>query len=370
MKRILVLLTSLAMVLLIATTSFAYEKSSPNSSADDTYFIAFQSKIDKNVIKAYGGEIKHQFKYIPVVTAKLPEKAVNALSKNPNITYIEKDAIAYATSQVIPWGVPHVKATDAQDLGYTGQGVKVGVIDTGIDYTHEDLHVTGGISFVDGTTGYIDDNGHGTHVAGTIAALNNEMGVIGIAPNAELYAIKVLDQNGSGSYSDVVAGIEWAIDYNINILNMSLGGTAQSKTLEKAVNKAYDSGILLVAAAGNNGYSKKGTIGYPAAYSSVIAVGAVYQNNTRASFSSVGRQLELMAPGVDILSTVPNNGYESYNGTSMASPHVAGVAALIWEAKPNLSNVQLRNLLNETATYLGDSFEYGNGLVDGLESIN
>ena len=219
----------------------------------------------------------------------------------------------------------------------------------------------GGISFVDGTTDYLDDNGHGTHVAGTVAALDNEIGVIGVAPQAELYAIKVLDQNGSGSYSDIIAGIEWAIDNNMNIINMSLGGTAKSRTLEKAVNKAYESGILLVAAAGNNGYAKKGTITYPAAYDSVIAVGAVDQNNNRASFSSVGRQLELMAPGVSILSTVPDNGYESYNGTSMASPHVAGVAALVWEAKPNLTNFQLRNLLNETSTYIGDSFEYGNG---------
>ncbi len=151
-RKLLAILTSLTLILAIATTTFAHEKSPPNSSASDTYFIAFQSKIDKNVIKTHGGEIKRQYKHIPVVTAKLPEKAINALSKNPNIAYIEQDATAYATSQVIPWGIPHVKATDAQNLGYTGQGLKVGVIDTGIDYTHEDLHVTGGISFVDGTT--------------------------------------------------------------------------------------------------------------------------------------------------------------------------------------------------------------------------
>ena len=150
----------------------------------------------------------------------------------------------------------------------------------------------------------------------------------------------------------------------MNIINMSLGGTAKSRTLEQAVDKAYEFGILLVAAAGNNGYDKKGTITYPASYDSVIAVGAVDQQNNRASFSSVGRQLELMAPGVGILSTVPNNGYASYNGTSMASPHVTGAVALVWEAKPSLTNIQLRNLLNDSATYLGDSFEYGNGLVN------
>lgn len=209
----------------------------------------------------------------------------------------------------------------------------------------------------------MDDNGHGTHVAGTIGALDNELGVIGVAPQADIYAIKALDQYGNGSYSDIISGIEWAIDNNIDIINMSIGGTTKSKTLETAVNNAYNAGILLVASAGNNGYDKKGTITYPAAYDSVIAVGAVDENNTRAYFSSVGRQLELMAPGVNVLSTVPNNSYASYSGTSMASPHIAGSAALLWEANPNLSNVEIRNLLNNSAIYLGDSFEYGNGLV-------
>ena len=367
MKKIISLLTIFVLVLSVAMTAFAHEKSPPDS-ATNTYFIAFESRVDKNVIKNHGGEIKNQYKYIPVIAAKLPAKAVEALSKNPNIAYIEQDTRAFATSQVEPWGIQHVKAPEAQALGYSGQGIKVGVIDTGIDYTHEDLNISGGITFVAGTTDYLDDNGHGTHVAGTIAAVNNELGVLGIAPQASIYGIKVLDSNGSGNYSDIVAGIEWAIDNNMNIINMSLGGTVKSRTLEQAVDTAYNAGILLVAAAGNNGYSKKGTITYPAAYDSVIAVGAVDQNNNRAYFSSVGKQLELMAPGVDILSTVPN-GYASYNGTSMASPHVAGVAALVWEAKPNLTNVQLRNLLNETATSIGDSFEYGNGLVDGFKAI-
>lgn len=356
------------LIFTLTTSTFAYGKLQANATTD-TYFVAFESKIDKNVIKRHGGVVDKQYKHIPVVTAKLSGKAVEALIKNPNIAYVEKDAQAKISSQIVPWGIPHVKATDTQNLGYTGKGVKVGIIDTGIDYTHEDLQVSGGINIINGTADNMDDNGHGTHVAGTVASINNGLGVIGTAPQAELYAIKVLDKNGSGSYSDVVAGIEWAIDNNLNIINMSLGGTFKSKTLEKVVDKAYDSGILLVAAAGNYGYARQGTITYPAAHNSVIAVGAVDQQNNRAYFSSVGRQLELMAPGVDILSTIPNNKYDSYNGTSMASPHTAGVAALVWEAKPELTNVQLRNSLNKTATYLGDSFDYGNGLVNALEAI-
>lgn len=207
------------------------------------------------------------------------------------------------------------------------------------------------------------------NVAGTAAALHNTVGVIGTAPEVSLYAIKVLDRFGSGSYSDVVSGIEWAITNHLNILNMSLGGSSSSRTLKAAMDQAYNSGILLIASAGNNGYSSKGTITYPAAYDSVIAVGAVDQHNIRASFSSVGRQLELMAPGVSIQSTVPG-GYAVYDGTSMAAPHVTGVAALMWQDKPSLSNIQLRNALNQTAFPLGDGFSYGNGLVDALAAIN
>jgi subtilisin len=334
-----------------------------------TYFVGFQSNVDVNVIKSSGGEVKRQYKYMPVVAAKLPDKAVLALGKNPKISYIEEDGKVAAIGQVTPWGVPHIKATDVQETGITGAGIKVGVIDTGIDYTHEDLEVSGGETFVTGSTDYIDDNGHGSHVAGTIAALNNTVGVLGSAPQASLYAIKVLDENGSGSYSDLVAGIEWAITNKMDIVNMSLGGSMGSRTLQKAVDNAYKSGILLVSSAGNGGYHRKGTITYPAAYDSVIAVGALDQENNRATFSSVGRELELMAPGVFVNSTVLG-GYANYSGTSMAAPHVSGGAALIWELKPDLTNIQLRDILNETATPLGESFEYGNGLIDALAAIN
>ena len=172
-----------------------------------------------------------------------------------------------------------------------------------------------------------------------------------------------------GSYSDVISGIEWAIYNGMNILNLSLGGTSDSRSLKVAVDKAYSEGILLIAAAGNDGYGAKGTITYPAAYSAVIAVGAIDQNNERATFSSVGRQLELMAPGVGIESSTIG-GYETRIGTSMAAPHVAGVASIIWQANPGLGNVQLREVLNETAIFLGDSFYYGNGLVDALKAYN
>ncbi|MFT9488440.1 S8 family serine peptidase [Tepidibacillus infernus] len=222
MRRLLVVITTLLLIFTLTTSMLAQEKIPPDR-ADNTYFIAFKSKVDTKVIKDHGGKLKNQYQYIPVVAAKLPDKAIEALSKNPNIDYIEKDAIAKASSQVIPWGIPHVKATNVQDLGNSGKGIKIGIIDTGIDDTHEDLKVNGGATFVEGTTDFKDDNGHGTHVAGTIAALDNEIGIIGVAPQAEIYAIKALDQSGSGNYSDIVAGIEWAITNKIDIVNMSLG---------------------------------------------------------------------------------------------------------------------------------------------------
>lgn len=369
MKKLLSMITMIIFILAVTSNTFANGLGIESRTSMKTYFVAFNSSVDLNIIKTNGGEVKKHYKYMPLVAVKLSYQAAQALAKNPKIDFVEEDGEVQALGQTIPWGVPHVKATDVHINGITGAGIKVGIIDTGIDYTHEDLQVKGGTSFVPGTIDYLDDNGHGTHVAGTVAALNNTVGVLGVAPQANLYAIKVLDQYGVGTYSDVISGIEWAITNNMNIINLSLGGSTPSQTLQKAVEKAYYSGILVIAAAGNNGFDKKGNINYPAKYSSVIAVGAIDKQNSRANFSSVGRELELMAPGVDILSTVPKE-YVSYSGTSMAAAHVTGVAALLWEARPELTNVQIRNILNETAMSLGNPFLFGNGLVDAHKAIN
>lgn len=371
MKRILSFLTTVILLLALVSTSLAKGSDTKPNDPDlkKTYLIAFHSAIDLKVIRDQSGKVKKQYKYLPVVAAELSAQAVQALLNNPKIDYLEEDAKVEFSGQVTPWGIPHVKATDVQQTGVTGSGVKVGILDTGIDYTHEDLQVAGGGTFVEGTLDYMDDNGHGTHVAGTVSSADNIVGVLGVAPQVNLYAIKVLDQYGNGNYSDIIAGIEWAIANDMDIINMSFGGSTSSRTLQKVVDKAYNGGILLISSAGNNGYDKKGSITYPAAYEAVIAVGAVDQQNKRVNFSSTGRQLELVAPGVGILSTVPGGyGYES--GTSMASAHVAGVAALVWQDKPTLSNVQVRNQLINTAFSLGDPFSFGNGLVDAIKAIN
>ncbi|MBN8208968.1 S8 family peptidase [Bacillus sp. NTK071] len=349
--------------------------SSPSASAKPVdkgpknFLVGFKTNINQaqiNNVQKLGGQVKHQFKFMDTMLISLPEPAAKALKKNPNVSYVEEDQVAHAIGQTTPWGIPHIKADQVHATGNTGSGAKVAVLDTGIDASHEDLNVSGGASFVSGEPDpFTDGHSHGTHVSGTVAGLNNSVGVLGVAQSASLYAVKVLDSSGSGTYSGIIQGIEWAVDNNMDIINMSLGGSSGSTALKDAVDNAYNSGVLVVAAAGNEGtFFGFNTIGYPAKYASAMAVGAVDSNNKRASFSSVGSELEVMAPGVDILSSVPGNSYASYNGTSMASPHVAGAAALILAGNPSLSNEQVRQKLNDTAIPLGDAFYYGNGLVD------
>lgn len=359
MKKLLVLILTLALMVMPFTANAAAEP------AHTKVIIGFTQNIDKDVVKAHGGNVLKEFDFIKAVVVDLPAQAVDALSKNPNVRYVEPDYEAYATAQTTPWGITKVNAPQVQAAGVTGSGVKVAIVDTGILTSHQDLNVAGGYSTFGGS--YVDDNGHGTHVAGTVAALNNTLGVIGVAPNASLYAVKVLNSAGSGTYSGIIDGINWSINNGMDIINMSLGGSSGSTALEDACKAAYNSGILVVAAAGNEGTKRGGndTIGYPAKYASVMAVGSINSSNTRSSFSSTGTALEIMAPGESIQSTYYNGGYATMSGTSMASPHAAGVAALIMAANHNLTNVQVRDILNTTANNMwNDPFRYGNGLID------
>ncbi|KPB03395.1 S8 family peptidase [Bacillus sp. CHD6a] len=368
-KKMLTMLLAVVMVL-----SFSFMPSDASAKGKPVmkeYLIGLKSsplitKADK-LVSTLGGTVEHQFKHMNVLHITLPEAAAAALEKNPNVQYVEENVEMQTTAQSVPYGVPHIKADVAHAQNVTGSGVKVAVLDTGIDASHEDLRVTGGASFVSGEPDALTDgNGHGTHVAGTIAALNNNVGVLGVSYDVNLYAVKVLGADGSGTLAGIAQGIEWAIDNDMDVINMSLGGSTGSTTLKQASDNAYNSGIVVVAAAGNSGsfLGLVNTIGYPAKYDSVIAVGAVDSNNNRASFSSVGNQLEVMAPGVSINSTLPGNKYGELNGTSMASPHVAGAAALLLAQNPNLTNVEVRERLRDTATNLGSSFNYGYGVIN------
>ena len=227
----------------------------------------------------------------------------------------------------IPWGVERVGAPQVWSRTQ-GSGASVAVIDTGIDSTHPDLagQVAGGVNIIDPAhpDNWKDDEGHGTHVSGTIAGNGKNGGIAGVAPMAKLYAVKVLDKDGNGNYSDVIAGIEWAMNHGIKIANMSLGADEGSEPLHRAVQAALAKGMLIIAAAGNSG----GPVGYPGAYPEAVAVGASDSSDHVAPFSSHGPEVAYIAPGVDILSLKMGGGYTSLSGTSMASPHISGLAAL------------------------------------------
>ena len=275
------------------------------------------------------------------------------------------------------WNVNAVNAPEAWAQGYTGQGVTVAVVDTGVDLDHPDLQNNifvnpgeiPGNGLDDDQNGYVDDvsgfdfvgndadpndrNGHGTHVAGTIASLNNGFGATGIAPDAKILPVKVLGDNGSGSTRSVAEGIRYAADLGADVINLSLGG-GFSRTIQSAISYANSLGSIVIAAAGNEGASQPS---FPArlgsTLSNVVSVGAHNSGNRIAGFSnSVGgsNTLQIDAPGVGVYSTYAGGRFGSLSGTSMASPHVAGVAALALSANPNLSPAELRGLLADGVT--------------------
>jgi len=273
------------------------------------------------------------------------------------------------------WGVNLIKAPSAWSQGYTGEGVIIAVLDTGVDYNHRDLNDniwtnTGEISgngIDDDGNGYIDDlqgwnftddnnnirdiNGHGTHVAGTIAAENNGFGITGIAHNAKIMPVKVLNDKGSGNTRSLARGIYYAVNNGAKVINLSLGSNSPNSTLEAAIEYASKQGAVVVMAAGNSSYLAPG---YPAQYANKwgLAVGAVDSNNQMADFSNkagINPLSYVTAPGVSIYSTVTKGKYAKYSGTSMATPHVAGVVALMLNANPNLTDAEIRQMIIETA---------------------
>jgi len=331
--------------------------------------IGFKEKpgaAEQAMIQGVGGKIKYTYHIVDAIAAAVPEKAIVALQNNPNVTHVELDGEIFAIGQTLPWGVDRI---DAEVVHSTNKGydVKVAILDTGIDLSNPDLDVIGGANFSPGKS-YDDKHGHGTHVAGIVAALDNKIGVIGVAPEVNLFAVKVLGNSGIGRWSDLIAGLQWCVDEGMDVANMSLGATSAPPDVLDACDVADKAGLLLVAAAGNE-YG--GSVIYPAKYDSVIAVSATNSADGLAYFSSVGNEVELAAPGVDINSTLLGGGYGEKSGTSMASPHVAGTAALVWAADTSLYNYEIRQKLQTTAEDIGLSTrEQGYGLVDAAAAVD
>ena len=332
--------------------------------------------------KTFPGSIRHRYHRFPMAIAELTGREAAALARDRDVLSIETDSTyqllyiggVVPTHEYQSYGLARMGITQAfHEKGYLGQGVKVGIIDTGVASGHPDLHVPGGADFTWSPTGliyYEDVMGHGTHVAGIIGARRNGIGVVGVAPEAELYSLQCFNLFGQAAVSSIINCIQWAIDHQLDILNMSFGGPQNSPALKEACQRAYDSGILLVAAAGNSGRGED-TVSYPAKFDTVIAVSATDENDRIADFSSRGPAVEVAAPGVNILSTITypmyyELSYDYLSGTSMACPQVVGMAALIKSANPGISQQEIRRRLQLFAKDLGPAGrdnDYGYGIL-------
>lgn len=354
----------------------ALNAQAPSAGARADVLIGFRQlpgAAEQQLVRAVGGTIRHTYRIIPAIAATLPQQAVNALRNHPAVVVVEPDAAVHALDEYSSaWGVDKIGARPVHDSGNRGAGLKVCVIDSGIDRTHPDLiaNYGGGYDFVNGDSDPSDDNGHGTHVSGTIAAVLNGAGVAGVAPQASILAYKILDAAGSGSFSDAIAAVERCRQDGGRITNNSYGSAGDPGTLvRQAFDNAYNAGILHIAASGNaTSIFTCTTVSYPAQYESVVAVGATTSSDGIASFSCRGADVELSAPGSSITSTVPGGGYGLNSGTSMASPHVAGAAALVFNCGQS-TNAAVRQRLRDTALDLGTAgrdtaFGFGRVRVD------
>lgn len=409
MKRALILMAIL--ILILSTPSFtpivqAGPESPGREYVPDEVIVKFKPGANAHAIaQAMGGKVGREEPLLGVVVLKVPEgaveKVVAALSRNPNVEYAEPNGIAtiwldpndpYDNTQcynssgfgcVTQWAWAKIQAYQAWDLVTGSSTVRIAVVDTGIDNSHPDLPaVVLQRDFINNDNNAEDDNGHGTHVAGTIGALtNNGVGVAGMNWQVGLIAAKALNASGSGSYTAIANAIVWAADNGARVINLSLGGSVGSTTLRNAVDYAWNKGAVLACAAGNNGTKAKS---YPAAYTNCIAVAATNQNDAKASFSQYGASwVDVAAPGVAILSTMPDTlvymntaygyytTYDAMNGTSMATPHVAGLAGLIWASGKCSTASCVRSRIEQNADVIPGTGTYWYwGRINAYRSIS
>jgi len=370
--------------------------------AENPVIIGFHQQpgnTEKELIENLGGTIKYTYTLLPAVAAELPLESRTILLQNPSVRYIKDDETVnaidpsfsttskqlstkpFATQSLASdieyqnsWGVERIGTKVAHENNITGEGIKIAILDTGINYNHEDLDANyrGGYNFVSNGRGNDDPfddswNQHGTNIAGIIAAESNGVGVIGVAPEASIYAVKVLDGGTFGSLSDILAGIQWAVDNHMDIANISIAGV-DSDLLKATCDAAEQAGLLIVAAAGNT-YS--GAAQYPASFESVIAVTGTDDNDAKGFFAPIDPVLEIAAPGLNIYSTAQDNTYAELSGTSQSAAFVSGAAALILsygiedinnDGKKDNRDVRLK--LQTSVTDLGnvgrdDHFGYG-----------
>lgn len=343
--------------------------------------VGYRDRSGRTAARDASTEVVREFNF-DALTIRVAKQAVAGLRNNPNIRYVEENGTMQALAQTLPWGIDRTDAEVAHSNGDTGSGADIAIIDTGIDSDHPDLQANlgAGKAFINCDTSggcrygrkpadntcyenWDDDNDHGTHCAGIADAVDNTEGVVGVSTTATLHAVKVLDKCGSGTYSDIAAGVEYVADQGWDVGSMSLGGDSGSQTLKDACQYAVDKGTFLVAAAGNDGPCSD-CVSYPAKYSTVMAVSATSEDDSLASFSSTGPEIEIAAPGENIYSTIASNGsYDTYDGTSMACPHVAGAAGQLMAN--GSTNSEARSELKSAAEDIGlSSNDSGSGLLD------
>jgi len=347
---------------------------------EDPVFLAAAEKAVRSLLPAgssWGG-VERLFGRVFRLRLPSPLSSSAVLSflrGSPSVDYAEEDRLRHSLEAPDDpyygqqWHFGSIRAEEGWEVTRGSDSVTIAVIDTGVDHNHPDLagRVTAGYDYVNGDGDPYDDNGHGTHVAGlAAAATDNGIGVAGVDWNARILPLKVLDSSGNGYDSDIASAIRYAADSGAQVINMSLGSSTSSYTLQSAVNYAYGRGVTIVAAAGNDG---SGSVSYPAAYNGVIAVGAIDSGDSKADFSNYGSKLDLVAPGVSVYSTYAGSRYQSMSGTSMASPIVAGSACLVLAAFPSLSGKpdEVASKLTSTASDLGSAgFDeyYGYGKVN------
>jgi subtilisin len=332
-----------------------------------------------------GASILHVYEHaIKGFAMKVPNDTVLEKVKNDDrVAYVELDQVVTAFAQVLPTGIDRVDADQSPTVqagnGVGDTDVDIAIIDTGIYLSHSDLNIYKNKTYVKGTKTGNDDNGHGTHVAGTAAAKDDGNGVVGMAPGARLWAVKVLDRSGSGSLSNVIKGIDFVTQNagEIEVANMSLGCECTSTSMNTAIRNSVAAGVTYVVAAGNS--AKDASTFSPANHPDVIAVSAIVDTDGKAgrlgsstsygaddafaSFSNYGSAVDMAAPGVKIYSTYKNGGYATLSGTSMASPHVAGAAAIYKATHPSASPADVKSALQSEGIASGP--DYFTGDSDG-----
>jgi thermitase len=331
--------------------------------------------------KAIDGKVKKHWDnyFIFKSKTKSTEQLMEYFNARNDVEYAEPNYILLPNRQPndplytrYQWNLPLIQADQAWNISPGNSNIIVAVVDTGVDLKHPEFQdkLVKGYNVLKDNHDPNDDNGHGTHVAGIVSAgTNNTIGIAGVSWNNKIMPIKAIGAEGTGTSFDIAKGIKWAADNGAHVINLSLGNYHPSSVLEETIRYAYNKGVILIAASGNDNTSQPS---YPAAYPEVLSVSAIDQRSGRAEFSNYGDYIDVAAPGVDIPSTYINNEYAALSGTSMACPHVAGLAGLILSVAPELSNKQVMEIIRQSADDLGapgKDQQFGFGKINVVKAL-